>query len=243
MEYIVDFKPIILEEIDYDYLASIEEKIKSKISVTNEEIKYFLDSLCYIARRNVNENMDNFNYKCDTFQVMFYHYFKKINCEFIPCMTQNVITNDIVGHSFSILKLVVDGEEKLFLLDPSYIQFFINKRCQKENYFLASDFSNYVLLSPDPGYFIKEEDKELVDCLLNHGYIEFDENFARIYGDSFLNTKRGFKDFNSYQTILGKIYLNSFLKGNEKIQTSEETLEELGLNLELFQDKIYGKKK
>ena len=107
---------------------------------------------------------------------------------------------------------------------------------------MASDRINFAILTPDPGYFIKEEDMQIVNILLSKGYIELNEDFARIYGDSFLNTKRGYNDINVYKTIPGKVYINSFIKGNEKIQNSEETLENLGLNLELFKDMV-GKKK
>ena len=122
MEYIVDFNPIIIDDINFEILADIEEKIKLKISITKEEANYFLDNLCYLARKAVNEDLNDYNFKCDTFQNMFYYYFRKLNCEFIPCATQNVITDNIVGHSFSILKLSIDDEEKMILLDPSYMK-------------------------------------------------------------------------------------------------------------------------
>jgi len=243
MKYIVNFNPIIIEEIDYVTLADIEEKIKNKISISKEEASYFLDNLCYVARHKVNNNMDNFDYKCDIFQVMFYHYFNNLNCQFIPCMTQNVITDNIVGHSFSILKLIVDDEEKLILLDPSYIQFFNVNKCNDSNYFVDPNNKNHILLTPDPGYFIKENDKQIINILLSCGYIELDKNVARIYGDSFLNTKCGLIFDNNYQTISGSIYINSFLKGMEPIQKNEETLENLGLRIPLFQEKIEEKLK
>lgn len=243
MEYIVDFKPIILEELDYDYLANIEDRILNKISVTNDEVKYFLDSLCYIARNKINDNMDNFDYKCDMFQTMFFHYFANLNCEFVPCMTLNTIVNDIVGHSFSVLKMVVEGKEKLYLIDPSYIQFFGKNRCQYENYLIDSKNNNYVLLTPDPGYFIKDSDMMTINYLLMHGFIELDENLARIYGDSFLNTKRGLKDISVLETISGKVYINAFLKGKEEIKINEDGLENLGLLLSSFKEASEEKKK
>lgn len=243
MDYIVNFNPIIIEDTNYEILADIEEKINRKISINEEEASCFLDNLCYIARKKVNEDLNDYNLKCDTFQTMFYYYFKKLNCEIINCMTQNVITDNIVGHSFSLLKIIIDGNEKLILLDPSYIQFFIKNRASKENYVMALDRINFAILTPDPGYFIKKDDMQKVNILLSKGYIELNEDFAQIYGDSFLNTKRGYNDINVYKTIPGKVYLNSFLKGNEKIQNSEAALEELGLNLELFKDRIDEKKK
>lgn len=234
MEYIVVFKPYVNDNVDYELLSDIEDRILNKISVTNEEVKYFLDSLCYIARNKINSNMDNFDYKCDMFQVMFYHYFSNLDCEFIPCMTQNAITNDIIGHSFSILKLLVDGEEKLYLIDPSYIQFFSANKCKENNYFFDPNHRNYLLMTPDPGYFINENDKNIINLLLENGYIELCENVARIYGDSFLNTKRGFRDKNVFQTIPGNVYIKSFLKGTEIIRINEETLKDLGFYIDLF---------
>lgn len=234
MNYIVDFKPVIMDDIDYDYMSNIEQKIKNNISLNLEETTNFLDTLCFILRYKVNDNMDNFLNKCDTFQAMFYYYFKSLNVKFIPCMTQNVITNNIIGHSFSIIELLVENEKKLFLLDPSYIQFFEKDKCSLNNYVVAPQNKDYILLTPNPGYFIHETDKTLVNEFLNRGYSFLSSDLARIYGDSFLNTKTGLVSKN-FKNIKGNIYINSFLKGNEPISKTKEELENLDLFVSSFE--------
>lgn len=228
MDYIIDFKPVIMDEINYAYIKEIEERIKSKFSLSNEEIIIFLDSVCYSVRNNVNEKMDNFDYKCDLFQSILYYYFKDLNCEVIPCMTQNVITNDIVGHSFLIVKIFVNEEYRYYLLDPSYIQFFNKEKCQTSKYFINPNYPHQILLTPDPGFFIKDDKIEIATYLCNHGYIILNEDTAQMYGDSFFNTKVGVQRID-YQSIPGSIYVKSFLRGNEKLSKNEEELKELGL--------------
>lgn len=53
-----------------------------------------------------------------------------------------------------------------------------------------------------------------------------DKNIARIYGDSFYNTKVLNYD-KKYRSISGIIYLNSFLKGTSTITKTEEELDSL----------------
>ena len=153
-----------------------------------------------------------------------------VKCDIaLPCATHNVITNGVDGHSFTVVSLNVEGEERNFLLDPTYIQFFQKEKCQKSAYFVSPMMPNRSLLTPDAGYFIKEEDKDATEFLLKYGYIELTPEYARTYGDSFLNTKAGADPNNlTFQSIPGKIYINSFLTGKEKLSKSEAEL----LNIE-----------
>ena len=45
MDYITEFTLIVYNELDIDYLVSIETKIKNNESLSEEEITYFLNSL------------------------------------------------------------------------------------------------------------------------------------------------------------------------------------------------------
>ena len=139
-------------------------------------------------------------------------------------MTQNVITEDIEGHSFLIAIFNVNGINTPYLVDPTYRQFFID---DKKDYIL---YNSKILRTPSPGYFIKEEDKTEIQKLLINGYHLLDENIARIYGDSFYNTKTGYRR-REFQSISGNIYINSFIKGHEPLSTSPEELENEGLSL------------
>ena len=49
MEYIMDFNPIIAEDVNNDEMALIEGKIKQGKSLTEEEVINFLDTIIYIT--------------------------------------------------------------------------------------------------------------------------------------------------------------------------------------------------
>lgn len=230
MNYIVDFNPVVMENIDYDYLKEIESKVKEKDSLTVEKITYFLDAISYITRFKINPDMDNYDYGCDLAQSILCHYLNNLNCEVYPVMTRSVMDGDITGHSFLCARFLVENKEELYLLDPTYIQFFKEENCNKNKYFVSEKYDNKVLITPDPGYFIRESQKENVKFLLDHGYSILNEEIAKMYGDSFINTRRGVKvEDCDYVSLPGKFYIDSFLKGNEVLSKTEEDLIREGL--------------
>lgn len=233
MDYIIDFKPPIIKNINKEKISEIEYKIINRISITKEEAKYLLDYIIYLTRYKINSNLDNYDYKCDLAQSMLYYYFQKLNCNVSSCMTQNVITNNIIGHSFLVINLSVDNQSTIYLIDPTYIQFFTKEKCSDFKYFINPNYPYNILITPDPGYFIKKEDISKISNLINQGYEVLTEDIARIYGDSFYNTKTGEFDKN-FKSIPGNIYINAFLKGKENISKTLEELEESNLNIELI---------
>lgn len=244
MEYIVDFNPYEEQNIDNNYYADIEKRVSLGKSITQNEAENYLRRLCYEVRKSINPNMNNYDYKCDLAQSIFGHYFNKIGCKYSPCATHINITSGVDGHSFTVVSLNVEGEEKPFLLDPTYIQFFHQEKCQKSAFFVSPILPNRCLLTPDAGYFIKEEDRDATNFLLRYGYIELTPEYARMYGDSFLNTKAGADPNNlKFQTMPGKVYINSFLTGKEKLSKSEAELMYNGQTIVPFQERAYRSSK
>lgn len=238
MSYIVDFKPYKESNINSEYYSKIEQKISTNTRITQNEAEDFLRIICYIIRNNINPEMDNFDYKCDLAQSILGVYLERINCQYSPCATQNVITQGVEGHSFTVITLNVEGEDRNYLVDPTYIQFFHQEKCNKTNYFVSPLFPDKILLTPHPGFFIKEEDKEATDFLLRYGYIELTPEYARIYGDSFLNTKTGENPKElKFKTIPGEIYINAFKKGKEKLSKTENELAKTSQNIIPFNQK------
>lgn len=225
MNYIMESTPKTVN-IDPQIIEILEQKVLSKEPLTEEEINIFLDYICYETRCKFTSDINNFSFqfKCDKAQAIITHYLNSLKVEVHPCMTQNVITEDIEGHSFLIAIFNVNGINTPYLVDPTYRQFFID---DKKDYIL---YNSKILRTPSPGYFIKEEDKTEIQKLLINGYHLLDENIARIYGDSFYNTKTGYKR-REFQSISGNIYINSFIKGHEPLSTSPEELENEGLSL------------
>ncbi len=225
MNYIMESTPKTVN-IDPQIIEILEQKVLSKEPLTEEEINIFLDYICYETRCKFTNDINNFSFqfKCDKAQAIITHYLNSLKVEVHPCMTQNVITEDIEGHSFLIAIFNVNGINTPYLVDPTYRQFFID---DKKDYIL---YNSKILRTPSPGYFIKEEDKTEIQKLLINGYHLLDENIARIYGDSFYNTKTGYRR-REFQSICGNIYINSFIKGHEPLSTSPEELENEGLSL------------
>lgn len=212
--------------IDSKVIAELERKIESNTPLSEEELNLFLDNICYLTRCKFTNDFDNFSFefKCDKAQAIITYYLNDLGVETHPCMTQNVITNNIEGHSFTVARFNVNGTLTPYLIDPTYRQFFTNEKSE----FLSHN--GMILKTPSPGYFIKEKDKPEVEKLLIDGYHILDENMARIYGDSFYNTKTGYT-MSEFKSINGSIYLNSFTKGHEPLSKTKEELESEDLRI------------
>ena len=232
MNYIIESTPKTVN-IDPQVIEILEQKILSKELLTEGEINIFLDYICYQTRCKFTSDINNFSFrfKCDKAQAIITHYLSNLEVEVHPCMTQNVITEDIEGHSFLIAIFNINGINVPYLIDPTYRQFFID---DKKGYIL---YNSKILRTPSPGYFIKDEDKEEIQKLLINGYHILDENIARIYGDSFYNTKTGYRR-RDFQSISGYVYINSFLKGHEPLSTTADELDDEGLSLKLSTKKM-----
>lgn len=238
MDYITEFTPIVYNELDIDYLVSIETKIKNNESLSEEEITYFLNSLIYLTRYKINPNMDNYDYKCDLAQAMLTHYFNRLKVTTHPAETQNTIgPNNIDGHSFLTIELFVENEKRNYLIDPTYIQFFHKENCSGANYFVSEKYPDKILKTPDAGYFIDEESMPMVNVLLNQGYMPLTEEVAKVYGNSFYNTRTltNPKKLTRIK-IPGSVYIEKFLRQNCKLSKTEEELESTGMFLTSFED-------
>lgn len=237
MEYIINFEPYKEDSIDIEYYSGIEKRVSNSESITQNEVEDYLRMLNYLTRKKINQNMDNFDYKCDLAQSILCDYLHKVGCKYSACATHMAIVPGVVGHSFTTVEINVEGEEKLFLLDPTYIQFFKKEKCQHSNYITSPLIPNKVLITPDPGYFIKEEDKDPIEFLLKYGYIELTPEYARIYGDSFYNTKPGENLQNiEFKSLPGIAYINAFSKSTEVPSKNETELITTSQNISLFQN-------
>ena len=67
------------EKINYKILLELEEKIKNKISLTKEEINYFLTCLVIITRTKIINKNGKLENGCDLAQSMICHYLEELN--------------------------------------------------------------------------------------------------------------------------------------------------------------------
>lgn len=234
--YIIDYSPKKIG-VDNNLLSQIEEKVINKQEVTDLEIQYLLTYLTYTSRKRVGKTIsDPCLNKCDTVQSMITSYLNRLGVTTHLCTTQNVITNGIVGHSF----LTADFNGKSYLIDPTYQQFLLSQNCNESKFF---HHQGVTILKPDPGYYIKEENKPLLEGFVNNGFGLLTEELAQMYGDSFYNTKQGTLAIDkSFKTIPGANYISAFQSGNEKQSKDDNRLKEKELFIELaYNDGIRNK--
>lgn len=204
----------IINNIDYNYLKNIKNKINSKNTLFFDEVNYFLECLVYETRRLIYDGDIYFSFKCDKAQKIICDYLNDFGIVNYPNTTDYAITNYIVGHNFVVATFNVNNSSINYLIDPTYIQFFKKENCNENCYNI---YNNFVIKTPDPGYFIKESDRSFINNFNYYGFGILNEKLAKIYGDSFYNTKTMVTD-REFKEINGNIYINSFLKINNKFK-------------------------
>lgn len=209
MRYIID--SVCNENVIVEEIGNIEEKVLSN-NISDEEFKKILDYAILTTRKMISTDINNDSYtnKCDLCQSIICHYLNDLEITNFPCMTQHVISDYIVGHSF----VVVTYNSKYYLIDPTYKQFLKMENCSEDRELVINGLR---ILSPDPGFYIKEEDKLLFQKLLYNGYIELDKKTAGIYGNTFYHTKTNIPMAFNLVDLPGQVYLNSFIKGHERL--------------------------
>lgn len=215
MEFILKSNPKQLTDIDINKIKNIEDKIYKKQIVSNKEVRIFLDYLIFITRQKLNSDFENASYKnqCNRAQCMIHYYLEDLDVEHYLSRSYLTITNGIVDHSFLTIILNVSGIEKLYLIDPTYRQFFEKERCQKNKF--------------TPGNFISKEDSKLVEQFLYYGYMPLDGHSAEVYGNSLFFTKESLPQ--PPVGIHGNIYIKSFLNSDGVISKTRNDLETEGL--------------
>lgn len=208
-----------IEDIDYNYLKDIENSLRKRYGVSKEDITYFLQGIVYIARMNVmekgNEYFDN---KDDLMQSIIYYYLEDLGIKSYPNNTVTSIDSDVAKHSFVCTSFKIDEEIVNYLIDPTYIQFFKDENCNINRFVY---FNDIIIRKPDPGYFVDNNDRDLIDAFNYDGFGELDENLARIYGNSFYLTK---PDVNDTDELSGKVFLDRFMQANERLSETKEDL-------------------
>ena len=248
---IFNFKINIMDNIDWDLIKFIEYKCQNGMPLSSNEAKYYLSYVCFMTREKLsiqsNKTISAYDFlnKCDLAQAIIVNHFKSLNVECYPISTQKAITDEIVGHSFVLVFLPINSAKIIYLVDPTYTQFFNKEQCVDENFKVMNGM---IVTTPEPGYFVSkltEDDQEIIQEFLTLGFMELNEKNSKIYGDSFYKTKTGIPlDVSKHLTMTGNVYIKGFLKGICKLSHDKEELEKKGLLLEpVYKENIQTKKK
>ncbi len=232
MEKIIEFE--LNKNIeDDDKIREIEEKCKSGTPLDMQEAKVLLRNLSYEVRKRIAEyegkDMDDYSYsyKCDLAQSIICHYLNGLNIKTNPVNTNEVI-DGVCGHSLLIANIKTTEGDKTYLIDPTYIQFFDKENCDISRLIVID---NRVCISPDPGFFVVNGGNiDLLMPLLKDGFIEFTEDVAKAYGDSFFQTKQGTAPDQIVNNVAsGASYIKWFQQITSKLSKSKEDLNNMNL--------------
>lgn len=224
MEYICTNSPK-RKNISDELFNSIRVKIENNIPVTDEEINIFLSYEVDKCRSSLSEYLnvdietDSLTNRCDLAQRIVGMTLGRVNNVLVyPKETQNVIDPNVQGHSFSVCVI----NEKEYLIDLTFRQFFDKEKCVDDAFFIMDD---KVLLAPMPGYFLNMSDENFAMSgkIIEDGFIRLDEKVAKTYCDSFYYTKQGKRE---YSNIPGSVYLKSLVYPNFEYVQDDKTFEE-----------------
>ena len=232
MNKIIDFD-INEEPLQTNNVSQIEELCKYNNVLNIEDIHTLLKYVSYSVRRKIadyeGKSMSEYSYsnKCDLSQSMIYYYLQNLGIKVNPVNINEVIYG-VCGHSFVIAHFNTVDEEKIFLLDPTYLQFFSKENCDSNKFIIIN---NSICVAPDPGFFVVADHNESVILpLLQNGYTELTEEVAKVYGDSFFQTKQGtmLSQINNNRAN-GLNYIKWFIHYTSPLSKSVEELREMDL--------------
>ena len=223
--------------VDVNLISMIEDKIRTGVSISEEEANVFLNFIVFKTRKIIcdsfNKDISKFDYRdtCNYAQAMLGYYFDELGVSNNPVCTSGIFFN-VIRHFFIVVSLQQEGGAVSYIIDPTYNQFFNLEKCSRDRFVIKDGI---VRATPDPGYFISlmddESRKEIIN-FLKCGFHKLDPEFAKIYGDSFNFTQIGITE-SEYNNLFvsGNSYVKFFLKFRNKLTKEREELFDLGLLL------------
>lgn len=165
-----------------------------------------------LSQFNIDIKENGLTNKCDYVRKIVADLLDKENIYYDFMETNKILGNDVVGHSF----LVAYIEDKRYIVDSTYLQFFDINNCKKDNY---KEVNGLTIKAPLPGYYYIDNPKDINIALelLEYGYIELTKKNAKVYLDSFYLTRRGRRiDIDISQDTYLNVFDNERRKNNRK---------------------------
>lgn len=197
-------------KIDKEKIIEIVKKLQNNKHVTEREAISLLEFAVENARKGFEKiGLDLNNSSLDGFaelgQILSIRMFEDIGLK----VTKNKAVTCFNSYFYNVFGTVTipikeDGkvEEKVFLIDTTYKQYFSSVDCNEgKKYILNSKYP--VIPHISPGYYVK--DKNMAKHLINNGYIELNENIAKEYGKAFVlasSNPEKFNDIDYFSTIV-----------------------------------------
>lgn len=260
-KFIIDTKPNMEEysELRLMKLANIEEKLKKAVEenkegkqegILEQEAEEILKWTVQNARNELSKErnlQDESLLGCCGFgQAVTTQTLRNMGLNPNVCNANPTIEKSTGRHAFVTvnipIKTVEKIEEKMYLVDTTFRQFFLRDEVTNSSgkFIKDKEFGNKV--APIAGYWLlkMQGGKEFAEELLSKGYIELTEENAKLYGDSFVleekkrkNPTRIPKKKEIITGIEGKEYINNINNPDlqEEIDYSIKEFDRFGINI------------
>lgn len=179
---------------------------------------------------------NSLNGYCEIGQYLSINFFEKLGLK-VTMNSASDFNNYELNHCFGTVTFPIKNgekiEEKTFLIDTTYRQFFTSIRCNKGMYLNYNSEVN----KPDPGYFVRDVD--FAKHLMRDGYVLLDDESARLYGEPFYLAT--FKEFDIPRDVDLDFY-NAILNSQNGYKLTFEDLEGLEVPIpDIFKKRFFKK--
>lgn len=230
--------------INKDELNNAINHLEEGNGLTLEEIKTLLQASVLNARNNfanlgIDIKTNSLNGFCELGQALTLMPLEDLGLK----VTKNSAKESFAypfNHAFGTVTFPYQGangvEEKTYLIDSTYRQFFTTNRCNEGRYHQEEENTG-LKVAPDPGYFV--EDETFARNLMRNGYVPLTKENATKYGEAFYKASIPLEKCGKLNNSNIDYYLN-IINNNEDYKVDKEELE--GLNTKFCDNKIVGKK-
>lgn len=198
-------------EVPYDVIEKLKNNISSGISIEEANallswcINHTWHNLSYFGLDMSRNSLNGF---CDIAQLSTLYPLEQLGLK----VTKNNAGDSFnypFFHAFGTVELPIQEDDgkvsnKLFLIDPTYKQFFTAVRCNHGRYY-AKEENTGLVIAPDPGYFMRtDEEKMIAEAIIRNGFILFSEEVARVYGAGFEKASISLENYSRYDEIFNR---------------------------------------
>lgn len=249
--YIIDEEPL-FKEVDTNELISAIEHLEEVMEnntyglidgISEREAKVILNWTVYNTRNNLIINNINIERASLTGLCGYCQSSSLFPLEDLRLKTTVNNTVEILNckyrHAFGTVTIPIVGEtleEKQYLIDCSYRQFFSTTQCNDGRYYtVAEDFKGEI--APSAGYFMTqtEEENNMARALLKNGFVELTSENAKSYCNGFALSSIGLNsseyEIKKVKNTTGSDYINSINNNVQEHDYDREDFINFGCNI------------
>lgn len=229
--------------------VEIINKLKDNNGISMDEANIFLSWIVNRTWNNlsyfgIDMSRNSLNGFCEFAQLSSLYTLEKMGLN----VTKNTAEDSfgyLFHHAFGTVEIPIEKNgvvsNQLFLIDPTYKQFFTAVRCNHGRFY-AKEENTGMIVAPDPGYFMKsDKEKEVSEQIIKNGYILLTEEVANIYGSGFKKASISLENFDMHDIISnydGEFYINMIKNTSKDYCADLSELKDYGFDLDIPNSKM-----